>query len=98
MVIPPDRWPTGVDSTQIEQVINALMINAREAMPSGGTVDISARNVELENKPGALLRGGCYIKVAIAAHGSRVPSDITAKIFARYLPTQPVSSRLGPSI
>src|SRR5437762_13981678 len=48
MDIPPDLWPTEVDPTQIEQVINALMINAREAMPSGGTVDISARNVELD--------------------------------------------------
>src|SRR5881398_1830377 len=76
MDIPPDLWPTEVDSTQIEQVINALMINAREAMPSGGTVDISARNVELDDKPGALLPGGRYIKVAIADHGGGVPVDM----------------------
>src|SRR5437773_1909910 len=65
MVIPPDLWPTEVDSTQIEQVINALMINAREAMPSGGTVDISARNVELDDKPGALVPGGRGFWIAI---------------------------------
>ena len=35
---------------QIEQVVNALMINAREAMPHGGTVRISARNVEFTDK------------------------------------------------
>ena len=98
MVIPPDLWPTEVDSTQIEQVINALMINAREAMPSGGTVDISARNVELDDKPGALLPGGRYIKVAIADHGGGVPVDMQTKIFDPYFTTKPVSSGLGLSI
>src|SRR5438067_5798363 len=97
-VSPPDRWPTEVDSTQIEQVINALMINAREAMPSGGTVDISARNVELDDKPGALLPGGRYIKVAIADHGGGVPVDMQTKIFDPYFTTKPVSSGLGLSI
>ena len=98
MDIPPDLWATEVDPAQIEQVINALMINAREAMPSGGTVDISARNVELENKPGALLPGGRYIKVAIADHGSGVSSEIATKIFDPYFTTKPVSSGLGLSI
>ena len=98
MDIPPDLWTTEVDPAQIEQVINALMINAREVMPSGGTVDISARNVELENKPGAVLPGGRYIKVAIADHGNGVPSDIATKIFDPYFTTKPVSSGLGLSI
>jgi two-component system, cell cycle sensor histidine kinase and response regulator CckA len=98
MDIPPDLWTTEVDPAQIEQVINALMINAREVMPSGGTVDISARNVELENKPGALLPGGRYIKVAIADHGNGVPADIATKIFDPYFTTKPVSSGLGLSI
>jgi two-component system, cell cycle sensor histidine kinase and response regulator CckA len=98
MDIPPDLWTTEVDPAQIEQVINALMINAREAMLSGGTVDISARNIELENKPGALLPGGRYVKVAIADHGGGVPSDIATKIFDPYFTTKSVSSGLGLSI
>ena len=98
MDIPPDLWPTEVDSAQIEQVINALMINAREAMPAGGTVDISARNVELEDKPGALLAGGRYVKVAIADHGSGVTAEIATNIFDPYFTTKPVSSGLGLSI
>ncbi len=98
MDIPPDLWTTEVDPAQIEQVINALMINAREAMLSGGTVDISARNIELEYKPGALLPGGRYVKIAIADHGSGVPSDIATKIFDPYFTTKSVSSGLGLSI
>ena len=98
MDIPPDLWTTEVDFAQIEQVINALMINAREATPAGGAVDISARNVELEKKPGALLPGGRYVKVAIADHGDGVPSDIATKIFDPYFTTKPLSSGLGLSI
>src|SRR5437763_3129583 len=98
MDIPPDLWTTEVDFAQIEQVINALMINAREATPAGGAVNISARNVELEKKPGALLPGGRYVKVAIADHGDGVPSDIATKIFDPYFTTKPLSSGLGLSI
>ncbi len=55
--IPADLWKAEVDQAQIEQVINALMINAREAMPHGGTVRITARNVEFEEKPGLICSG-----------------------------------------
>src|SRR6266480_5290571 len=46
--IPDDLWRSAVDPAQIEQVVNALIINAREAMPSGGTVRVSANNVEID--------------------------------------------------
>src|SRR6266705_5975041 len=45
--VPSDLWRSAVDPAQIEQVINALIINAREAMPDGGTVRVSADNIEL---------------------------------------------------
>ncbi len=44
----PDLRKAEVDEGQIEQVVNALMLNAREAMPNGGTVRISARNLEVD--------------------------------------------------
>ena len=43
-----DLWKAEVDAAQIEQVVNALMLNARESMPHGGTVRVRARNVVLE--------------------------------------------------
>ncbi len=45
--IASNLWNSEVDAGQIEQVVNALILNAREAMPHGGTVRIRARNVEL---------------------------------------------------
>src|SRR5207247_9201294 len=44
--MPHDLWRAAADAGQIEQVVNACVINAREAMPSGGTVRVSANNVE----------------------------------------------------
>jgi two-component system, cell cycle sensor histidine kinase and response regulator CckA len=96
--IPAHLWRTEVDSAQIEQVMNALMINAREAMPHGGTVMISAQNVELEDKPGALLPRGRYVKVTIADQGSGIPENLATKIFDPYFTTKPTSSGLGLSI
>jgi two-component system cell cycle sensor histidine kinase/response regulator CckA len=95
--ISPDLWKAEVDAGQIEQVVNALIINAREAMPHGGTVRLSARNVELL-EPSAFLRPGRYVKVTISDRGSGVPDDLATKIFDPYFTTKPMGSGLGLSI
>jgi two-component system, cell cycle sensor histidine kinase and response regulator CckA len=93
-----DLWKAEVDPGQIEQVINALVINAREAMPHGGTVRISARNVKLEDDPGAPLPAGRYLKITVSDRGSGVPEDLAAKIFDPYFTTKPMGSGLGLAI
>src|SRR6202171_696945 len=96
--IPVDLWKAEVDPGQIEQVINALIINAREAMPHGGTVRISARNVELEEKPGTPLPKGRYIKIIIADRGCGIPEELATKIFDPYFTTKPTGTGLGLAI
>ena len=96
--VPSDLWQAQVDAGQIEQVINALVINAREAMPHGGIARISAHNIEVEDKPDALLRPGRYVKIAIADHGSGIPEDLVTKIFDPYFTTKPTASGLGLAI
>ena len=96
--LPADLWQADVDSAQIEQVINALIINAREAMPRGGTIMIAARNVEVVGELGALLSPGRYIKVGITDQGNGVPENIATRIFDPYFTTKPASSGLGLSI
>jgi PAS domain S-box-containing protein len=95
--ISPDLWKAEIDSDQIEQVVNALMLNAREAMPHGGTARLSARNVEMSG-PSAILPPGRYIKVTISDRGSGVPDDLATKIFDPYFTTKPMGSGLGLSI
>ena len=96
--IAQNLWKAEVDAGQIEQVVNALMLNAREAMPNGGTVRISARNVDLDDKAGALLPPGRYIKVAVADRGEGILEDLAPKIFDPYFTTKPTASGLGLAI
>ncbi|MEO7167381.1 MAG: response regulator [Spartobacteria bacterium] len=87
-----------IDVGQVEQVINALVINAREAMPNGGCVNVCAENVQLGADSGLPLNNGRYIKTSIADHGPGVPLDLAAKIFDPYFTTKPTSSGLGLAI
>jgi PAS domain S-box-containing protein len=96
--IPVDLWKAEVDPAQIEQVVNALMINAREAMPDGGTVRITARNVEITEKGTGLVPPGRYIKIRIADRGDGIPENLATKIFDPYFTTKPTGSGLGLSI
>ena len=93
-----DLWKAEVDAGQIEQVVNALMLNAREAMPHGGTVRVRSRNVVLEDKPGAILPPGHYVKVTITDRGSGIPDELRAKIFDPYFTTKPTGTGLGLAI
>ena len=87
-----------VDAGQIEQVINALIINARDAMPHGGTVHVAAKNVELDDRSATLLPAGRYLKVSVTDRGAGIPEDLTTKIFDPYFTTKPAASGLGLAI
>ncbi len=90
-------WKSEVDAGQIEQVVNALMLNAREAMTHGGTVHLSARNAELPDK-NLLLPAGRYLKISVADRGPGIPEEMTTKIFDPYFTTKPAASGLGLAI
>ena len=87
-----------IDVAQIEQVINALMINAREAMPNGGAVAVSAENYRITPEMALPLAAGRYIRIAIADGGNGVAPELATKIFDPYFTTKPSSSGLGLSI
>src|SRR6185436_11162302 len=84
-----DLWKAEVDAAQIEQVVNALMLNAREAMSQGGTVRVRARNVVIEDKVGTLLPAGHYIKITITDRGCGISDELQTKIFDPYFTTKP---------
>lgn len=93
-----DLWKAEVDAGQIEQVINALILNAREAMPDGGTVRIRARNIVFEENGHAQLPPGRYIKVTISDRGTGISDDLRTKIFDPYFTTKPTATGLGLAI
>lgn len=93
-----DLWKAEVDAGQIEQVVNALMLNAREAMPQGGTVRVRARNIVFEEDTNAPLPSGRYIKVTISDRGPGIVDELRTKIFDPYFTTKPTGTGLGLAI
>jgi PAS domain S-box-containing protein len=93
-----DLWKAEVDAGQIEQVVNALMLNAREAMPHGGTVRVRSRNVVLEDDASAILPTGHYVKVTITDRGPGISDELRTKIFDPYFTTKPTGTGLGLAI
>jgi PAS domain S-box-containing protein len=93
-----DLWKAEVDAAQIEQVVNALMLNAREAMPHGGTVRVRSRNVVLGEEPKTNLPAGRYVKVTITDRGPGISEELQTKIFDPYFTTKATSTGLGLAI
>ena len=100
--LPDDLMATTIDKGQIDQVINNLLINAQQAMPSGGTIIVKAKNVTLADditdptvsqNPG--LKPGRYVKVSIKDEGIGIPRKDIEKIFDPYFTTKPKGNGLG---
>lgn len=90
MDIAPDLWPIDGDEGQLGQVVHNLVLNAQEAMPSGGTVEVSARNVGVGTN-GA----GDYIEIVVRDHGVGISTPDLGKIFDPFFSTKARGSGLG---
>lgn len=93
--IPDDLWLAEIDSGQINQVINNLIINARQAMDSAGTITIQAANIKVSEGEIPLLKMGKYIKLTIRDTGKGIPREIQNKIFDPFFTTKENGSGLG---
>jgi len=95
--IPEDLWKVEVDTGQISQVIQNIIINARHAMPDGGSIKVSCENCD-HTKEKKSLPGKKYIKIVIADTGSGIPETYLEKIFDPYFSTKQMGSGLGLAI
>ncbi len=91
-----DLWFAEVDEGQIGQVIQNIVLNADQAMPEGGLVHISARNVQAPGKglPQGLQQGK-YIEIGVRDNGIGIPQHYLSKIFDPYFTTKEKGSGLG---
>jgi two-component system cell cycle sensor histidine kinase/response regulator CckA len=93
--LPLNLWPVEADEAQIRQAIANLVINAREAMPSGGTITIKAENIADGPSRPPLLDAGNYVRVTVSDQGTGIAKDHLEKIFDPFFTTKKQGSGLG---
>ncbi|MDR6626828.1 ATP-binding protein [Caulobacter segnis] len=91
MRLPPDLWRVEVDASQLEVAVLNIAINARDAMPDGGTITIEARN-ELSGRPDGV---GDMVRLAIRDTGVGVAPDMISRLFEPFFTTKAVGKGTG---
>jgi CheY-like chemotaxis protein/two-component sensor histidine kinase len=84
-------WPITVDPAEFETALVNLVINARDAMPQGGSVTIRARNIFIDDGE----RKGDHVAITVADTGVGIPPDIVAKVFDPFFTTKPIGKGTG---
>ncbi len=89
----PGRLGVMADPTQLEVAILNLAINARDAMPDGGTITLSTRHLVIADDPE--LDDGDYAELAIADTGTGMDSEVAARVFEPFFTTKEVGKGTG---
>ncbi len=93
-----DLWPIFGDPTQIHQVLLNLCLNARDAMPKGGMINIRASNTTIDSHY-AQMQAGCnpgrYIVIAVEDTGNGISPDNLNKIFEPFFTTKDIEKGTG---
>ena len=86
-----DLWTTRIDPTQAEVALLNVLINARDAMPRGGTVTVKTENLLIEDEDSALYKTvgpGAYVVVSVTDTGIGMPPEILARVMEPFFTTK----------
>jgi PAS domain S-box-containing protein len=95
---PPGPWSIVADPTQIYQVLLNLAVNARDALPNGGTITIASQNVTLDLTQVAAsprAKPGDYVLLRVADTGTGMPPDVLDHIFEPFFTTKEIGKGTG---
>ncbi|ACB74415.1 signal transduction histidine kinase, nitrogen specific, NtrB [Opitutus terrae PB90-1] len=82
--IPADLWPVNGNPTQIHQVVLNLCVNARDAMPEGGTLRLRGQNCLLDEETARTIEGarpGPWLVLQVEDTGTGIPADVLSRIW-----------------
>jgi two-component system cell cycle sensor histidine kinase/response regulator CckA len=93
-----DLWHVKADKSQLTQVVINLAVNARDAMPKGGSLTIRTRNVSERDSlklSGVGMAAGEYVLIEVEDTGCGIPADVIGKIFEPFFTTKDVGKGTG---
>jgi PAS domain S-box-containing protein len=96
--IESDLWPISADPTQINQVLMNVSINARDAMPTGGTLKLVAKNVTIDENYARMnidAKPGNFIMLTVSDTGTGMSQDVTQRIFDPFFTTKEIGKGTG---
>jgi len=89
--IAEDLWSAEADGGQIVQALYNVLLNAKQAVPEGGIVEVRAQNLLLEEEGNSRR----YVRISIRDYGPGIPAEILPKVFDPYFTTKAGGSGLG---
>jgi PAS domain S-box-containing protein len=93
-----NAWSIFADPGHIEQVLMNLVVNARDAMPNGGTLTIETRNFDVDEEfgmGGTVIRAGRYLQLSVSDTGIGMNRETRARIFEPFFTTKPEGEGTG---
>ena len=93
--LPESLPPVRADANQLEAAIINLAINARDAMPSGGTIRISARALQIGAHDALGLPSGPYLRLCVADHGQGMDAETLARAMEPFFTTKGIGKGTG---
>jgi signal transduction histidine kinase len=95
LVAEDQLWPCHVDPAQLETALLNLALNARDAMPDGGRLQIEARNVTLVEGAVAGVTPGSYVRLSVTDTGCGMPPETLDRVFEPFFTTKEVGKGTG---
>jgi len=97
VVLAPELWAACVDSSQLENALLNLCINARDAMPDGGSMTIATANKTFDESAARQhdMTPGSYLSLSVSDTGTGISPDVIEKVFEPFFTTKPLGEGTG---